>query len=199
MWRKTTRRELPPITLTAARTLGSASVRVSPRTNRAGASQDNPASTAISKNLYSERGGVGREDGRDENEQEDNRDGQEDVHDAHHDRVHRLAEITGDGPPHDPQERGNNGHGKPDLDRDLAAGHEPAQDVVTIVVGAQHMTTGRGRGCSRLCSCLPGRCGKEAARRKQKSSMATTITMPMTASLFFVNVRRMSEARLPCW
>ena len=78
-------------------------------------------------------------------QQEEQRDREQHVDDPHHQRVDPAAEEAGDRAEQDADHRGDHRRCEPDLERHLAAVHEPAEDVEAGAVGAERVLPARGR------------------------------------------------------
>jgi biotin/methionine sulfoxide reductase len=75
-----------------------------------------------------------------DDQQDEGGHGQHGVDDAHHEGVHDPADHSGDRAVEQADQGGRDADGETELERRLAAGHQPAEHVDPVLVGAQRVT-----------------------------------------------------------
>ena len=135
--RSTIRVRFAPITVAAGTKSRSRSVSTSPRTRRAGTSQEKRP--MIRRDVEHGPAVLGREHEHDEQV----RDRQQDVDEPHHHAVDEPGRQTRDRTPQGADHRRDRRREEADLERRLAAQHDPAELVEAVVVGPEQVRAAR--------------------------------------------------------
>ena len=136
-WRTISRVRVPPIIRAATTKSRTRSVSTSPRTSRDGTCQEKRPMIRLCDD---HRGAAPR---RQHEHDEEERNRQQDVDEAHQHRVDEAAGEPGERSVERPDHRRDERGEEADLERRLAAEHDPAELVEAVVVGAEQVAAAR--------------------------------------------------------